>query len=480
MKYNPTEVSDGIIVYLNKLYGESGTAKYLEFIRKDQNQFIRTNNLKTDTETLRKNLFCNYGIECELVKEIHSALRVISDKNNLLGKTIEHITGDYYIQSLSSMLPPIVLSPASSDVVLDLCSAPGSKTTQLAGLMNNIGTLIANEVQLDRVKTLVYNLDRMNIINTGVIHFKGEWLGRFYQNYFDKILVDAPCSGLGIIQKRGEVSNWWSNKRVENLSELQLKLLVVAVKMLKPGGELVYSTCTMTVEENEMVIDKLINKYPLEILPIEIPIKSNEGFTSFNGNLFNPSLSYARRIIPWEADSEGFFLVKIRKNEITPFPESINIKPNTFEFIHNKKLTKYFQQLEKSFGISPNVFDSYKFLMKSNDLFFVSANWEDNYLDKFSRIGIKLGTIDKNDELNLHTNAAEVLQKEITKNKIIIEDNTELKKYLEGGIIKRESGIRGQVVVGWKDSILGTAIVSDGGIKSRFPRSKRTQDIFIE
>ena len=112
--------------------------------------------------------------------------------------------------------------------------------------MNNEGTLIANEIQLRRLKALVHNVERMNIVNTGIVHQKGELLSKVYENYFDKILVDAPCSGLGIIQKKDEVTKWWDEKKVNILADLQLKLLIASIKMLKEGGEVVYSTCTLT------------------------------------------------------------------------------------------------------------------------------------------------------------------------------------------------------------------------------------------
>ncbi len=110
--------------------------------------------------------------------------------------------GAYYIQSLSSMVPPIILSPGENDIVLDLCAAPGSKTTQLGELMNNRGTLIANEPGADRLKMLVHNIDKTGLINTGVTQSRGEWLSRFYNNYFNKVLVDAPCKLLRCPEKR--------------------------------------------------------------------------------------------------------------------------------------------------------------------------------------------------------------------------------------------------------------------------------------
>ena len=144
--------------------------------------------------------------------------------------------------------------------------------------MDNRGTLLINEIDNERIKSLVFNLERMNVINASVIHSKGEILSKVYSDHFTKILVDAPCSGLGIIQKKGEVSNWWSLDHVDRLQHLQTKLLIAAIKMAKVGAEIVYSTCTLSIEENELVIDKILEKYPVELIDINLPIPSRLGF----------------------------------------------------------------------------------------------------------------------------------------------------------------------------------------------------------
>ena len=195
-----TEVSEKVLSYIENIYGKNSTKQYLEFIHSEPTQYIRTNPLKIEKEKLVKILNENYGIETESIPYVPGSLKILN-KNDFVSRSIEHIIGLYYIQGLSSMLPPLVLNPSGNDVVLDLCSAPGSKTTEIAELMNNKGTLVANEIQLDRVKMLVYNIDRMNTLNAGVVHSKGEMLSKIYEEHFDKILVDAPCSGLGIIQK---------------------------------------------------------------------------------------------------------------------------------------------------------------------------------------------------------------------------------------------------------------------------------------
>jgi len=472
------EVSENIKSYLNSLYGKDAAGNYIDFIKREPAQYIRINPLKAKKDNLRQRLKEDLSIETEEIKSIPNALKIISGKE-LVGKTVEHITGQYYIQGLSSMIPPIILSPAESDKVLDLCSAPGSKTTGLGEMMNNNGTLIANEVALDRVKMLIYNLDRMNLMNAGVLHYKGETLSKIYSEYFDKILVDAPCSGLGIIQKKEEVSNWWSLERVARLGDLQTRLLVAAIKMAKVGGEIVYSTCTLTPEENESVINKILQKYPVELEEIELPINSREAFTKYNEMVFHPSLSKARRIVPWEADSDGFFIAKLRKTGETFSPETLHFPKNELKFLNykHKEIAKQIEQLGDEFGIQIEIFSGYKFLKKKNDIYFVNNKWEENNLNIFERVGAKFGVIDKGGGLTLNTQAAQVLQNYFSKKIYLIESSDELKKYLEGGTIKHKPDFNGQCVVKNRDSILGTAVVTSDGIKSRFPRAKRTQEI---
>ena len=472
------EVSENIKSYLTSLYGKNAADEYVDFIRREPTQYIRVNNLKANKKSLMKRLRDDLSISTEEIELIPNALKIKSG-NQFLGKTVEHIIGQYYIQGLSSMIPPLILNPSSNDIVLDLCSAPGSKTTGLGEMMNSRGTLIANEIALERVKMLVYNIDRMNLMNTGVMHFKGEILSKTFSEYFDKILVDAPCSGLGIIQKKEEVSNWWSLERVARLGELQLRLLIAAIKMAKVDGEIVYSTCTLTPEENEFVINKVLQKYPVEIEEIELPVKSREAFTSYNGEIFHPSLSKARRIVPWEVDSDGFFIVKLKKTGTTNLPDLLELKSSVTRLLdhRHKEVRKLLEMVEEEFGIENNILSSYKFLKKKNDIYFVNNKWEENNLELFERVGTKFGLIDKENKITLHTQAAQVLEKHISKKIYVIENHDDLKKYLEGGIIRKDTPFDGQCVVKYRDYILGTAVIANGGIKSRFPRSKRTQEI---
>lgn len=476
-----SQISNKISDYLNSLYGESSAKNYLDFIRKEPTRYIRVNPLKTNREKLSAVLLKDYGIKTEPLKEIDCAIKILDGKT-LLGKTIEHIIGEYYIQGLSSMIPALILNPKPEDIVLDLCAAPGSKTTELGEMMRNHGTLIANEIQLDRVKMLVHNIDRINLVNTGVIHTKGEWLSKHYAERFDKILVDAPCSGLGIIQKKSEVSNWWSHERAERMGDLQLRLLIAAIKMAKTGGEIVYSTCTLTPEENELILNKVLEKYPVEVLEIELPVKSHAAFTNYNGINLNSEISKGRRILPWEADTDGFFIIKLKKvGETEPPVQTIPHQRDIKFFNYNKnEIYSFIKNVAKDFEINEDLLSEYQYLIKGTDIFIISKEWRDPYPGLFQRIGTRFGVIDKSKKTTLHTQAAQLLQGHITKNIYEIKNQDELKKYLEGGIIKKETDITGQSVIKYKDFILGTAVITKAGIKSRFPRAKRTQEIFTD
>jgi 16S rRNA (cytosine1407-C5)-methyltransferase len=387
------------------------------------------------------------------------------------------------MQGLTSMLPPLVLNPSSEDLVLDMCSAPGSKTTQIAELMENKGVLVVNELEIDRIKALVFNLDKMNFLNYGVVNSRGEVLSKYYNSYFDKILVDAPCSGLGIIQKKSEVNTWWSLERVNHLSEIQNKLLVSAIKMLKVGGELVYSTCTLTPEENEILINRLLEKYPVDIEPVNISIKHLNGLTDYKDIKLDKRLFRAIRIFPWEVNSDGFFLVKLKKTGETHPTDQLKWEKHFVITMHkhdDKAINEKLNQLAEEFGIDRAVFSNYKFLIKRNDIYFTSIEWGDKNLGLFHRVGCRFGTFDKNGNIVFHSLAAQILQNYITKNIYDIKNLNELKLYLMGALIRNKNINLGQYVVRFNKNILGTAIVTKDGLKSRFPRSSRTQTIRIK
>ena len=471
-----TEVSQNIYDYFASLYGKDSADKYLQFIEQDSAQYIRVNTAKISNGELSRILFEKYEIKTEPVNLFENILKIV-EGNERIGKIFEHVLGFYYIQSFSSMMPPLVLNPTEEDVVMDLCGAPGSKSTQLAEMMNNRGTLLINEIDNERIKSLIFNLERMTVINASVIHSKGEVLSKIYKDHFTKILVDAPCSGLGIIQKKGEVSKWWSLDHVDRLQHLQLKLLIAAIKMAKVGAEIVYSTCTLSIEENELVIDKILEKYPVELMEISLPIPSRQAFTEYEGKQLNPELKKAIRILPWEIDSDGFFLVKMRKIDETESPEKESLRETQNRIVksNHKEIQPYLDYISEHFGVERKVLDDYKYIFRGRDIYFVIKDWNDDNLGLFNRIGLKLGMLDKKDRITFHSQAAQVLEKHITKFIYNLRNEEELLNYLTGWMIKDIDIPTGQYVVKYNNWALGTAIKIKEGLKSRFPRTKRTQ-----
>ncbi|RMD50291.1 MAG: RsmB/NOP family class I SAM-dependent RNA methyltransferase, partial [Ignavibacteria bacterium] len=401
-------MGENIATYLIENFDENFLKDYENYIQSEPHYYIRSR-LTGDNKKLIEGLSV-YGIELEPVENIPQAYLIKKGIENI-GKTFEFMIGQYYIQSLSSMIPPLVLQPTGDDVVLDLCAAPGSKTTEMSEMMNNSGTLYANEISVPRLRSLVHNLDKVNAVNTGVLNAKGELLSKVYDHYFDKILVDAPCSATGIIQKKEEVTNWWSSNQMEKIANLQLRLLIAAIKMLKVGGEIVYSTCSLTLEENELVLDRVLKKYPVELVEIELPVKSERAKTSYRGELLNPEIEKAHRIIPWQINSEGFFVAKLKKIEET---ESKNKelpmkKRSNFAFARKKEVAPYLKHIEEWFGIEEGILDHYKFILRGKDLFYTNADWYAESLVPFNRIGTKFGNIDSRGYAHLHTQSAQNL-----------------------------------------------------------------------
>jgi len=473
------ELSSNIANYIRKYFGEDFLSRYTEYYSGEYKPYLRISPF-AEKESLIKDLG-RYNISLEPVPDIPNAFR-ISSGSDMAGKTLEFILGKYYIQSLSSMIPALVLNPGESDSVLDLCAAPGSKTTQLAEMMKNKGTLIANEISTERLKSLVFNVDKMSLVNVGILHGKGELLSRQFENRFDKILVDAPCSALGITQKKGEVSNWWDVRKAEAMSDQQLRLLISAVKMCKVGGEIVYSTCTLTLEENELIIDKILKKYPVELMEVTLPVKSIAGFTAFGDQKLDIELSKTRRIVPWEIMSEGFFVTKMIKTDKTEPVERTFRTERKYELIKSTsgKIKSYLAGLSDYYGIEKSLFDSYSYLIKNNDIHFVDSGWHSEHLESFNRIGTRLGTIDKRNILQLNPLASQIFADAITKNIVEINNISDLDIYFSGGIIRKTFDPGGQKVVRYKDYFLGTAVASKEGLKSQFPRAFRTQEIILE
>lgn len=275
----------------------------------DRNTTLRVNTLKYNIQDLMIQLKKN-NIKFERVQWYNNALLLKNIAEKDIQKLEIYINGYIYLQSLSSMIPPLVLSPKSGDKVLDLTAAPGSKTTQLANLMDNNGEIIANELDKIRYERLKYNVEKQGATIVETINSRGEKLGEKYPEYFDKVLLDVPCSGEGrFLINNPKTYRDWSMKKVNNLVKLQKKLLISACKALKKNGVMVYSTCTINKYENEFILDWATKNLPLKIVDINLIIKDS---IKGDNEKLDRAIDKAIKILPSKS-MEGFFVAKLKK-----------------------------------------------------------------------------------------------------------------------------------------------------------------------
>jgi len=308
----------GFVERMEALLGKADAKEFFEISYTQTPNSIRCNTLKMSVEELKARLE-NYGWKIrQPFKEFPEVMIIDSNlKPGELGKTKEHLLGYYYVQEVSSMLPMMALMPEAGDFVLDLCASPGSKTTQAAAMMQNCGTIIANEVSMGRIGILNSNLERCGVMNTIVTRKDGvafcERILKKSKFRFDKILVDAPCSGEGTLRKSPKTFEMWNPNMIKKIAGVQKQLAIAAIKILKVGGEMIYSTCTLAPEEDEMIVNHLIEHFDVELEQIKLPLKFRCGVCGWEGNSMSGELKKCLRLYPQDNDTDGFFVAKIKK-----------------------------------------------------------------------------------------------------------------------------------------------------------------------
>ena len=296
--------------------------EYLEILKVQPVKSIRCNTLKISPKELIKKLRSK-GWEIKQPWKTNPEIMIIENElqPGELGRALEHQLGYYYIQELASMLPIIALKPKSGELILDLAAAPGSKTTQTAAEMKNEGTIIANEISMGRLRILASNLERCGATNTIITRKDGEALCKRLKKYnpeikFDKILVDAPCSGEGTLRSAYKTYGMWNIKNVQKaLPKIQKRLFKAAFEILKEGGEIIYSTCTHAPEENEAIVNWALEQFKdqIKIEKIKLPIKCRPGVKEWEGETFNKETKEVCRVYPQDNNTEGFFISKFRR-----------------------------------------------------------------------------------------------------------------------------------------------------------------------
>ncbi|WKX97703.1 hypothetical protein Q1695_013405 [Nippostrongylus brasiliensis] len=276
---------------------------------------IRTNTLKTRRGDLAKSLI-NRGMNVDPAAPWTKVGLVVYDSQVPVGATPEYLAGHYMIQGLNSLLPVMALAPQPGDRVLDMCAAPGGKTSHIAALMKNSGVLFANDANMARCRAVIGNLHRLGVNNSIVSNLSGDEYAKLAPNGFDRVLLDAPCSGTGVIWKDPSVKTSKDSQDIQRKHTMQRQLILAALDAVDAkspnGGYVVYSTCSVLVEENEAVVNFALQKRHCELVPCGLEV-GVEGFTRFREYRFHPSLSLTRRYYPHVHNIDGFFVAKLKK-----------------------------------------------------------------------------------------------------------------------------------------------------------------------
>lgn len=302
---------------IDKLMDLFPLSELLEFLEANEVKrpiTIRTNALKCRRRDLAQTLI-NRGVNLDPVGKWSKVGLVVYDSAVPIGATPEYLAGHYMLQGASSLMPVMALAPQENERILDMCAAPGGKTTYIGALMKNSGVVVANDANKERLKALVGNIHRLGVNNTIICNYDGRAFPKVMGG-FDRVLLDAPCSGTGVISKDKSVKTNKSEKDVLRCSHLQKELLLAAIDSVdaqsSSGGYVTYSTCSILVEENERVIDYVLNKRHVKLVSTGLVI-GQEGFTKFRGHHFHNTMKLARRFYPHTHNMDGFFVAKLKK-----------------------------------------------------------------------------------------------------------------------------------------------------------------------
>ncbi len=287
---------------LNQEYGEKISKEIVAGLEVKRPTTIRVNTIKADDKKVEEELKKN---EISFQKYDIPNSYIIKDSEKRIEELDIYKNGEIYMQSLSSMLPPIVLDPKPNTDILDMAAAPGGKTTQIAALTDNKANITACEMNTIRLERLKYNIEKQGANSIYVMQTDSRRINPFFS--FDQILLDAPCSGSGTLNSEdSNLEKYFTEKLIDKVVKTQIQLLEKALKILKPGKDMVYSTCSILKKENEEVIKKVLPRFDAEIVPIDLNNR-------FNLPILPTKIDGTICICPNEL-YEGFFIAKIRKN----------------------------------------------------------------------------------------------------------------------------------------------------------------------
>jgi ribosomal RNA methyltransferase Nop2 len=296
-----------------QIFSPSEAAEFIQANEANRPLTVRVNTLKTRRGDLMKALVTR-GVNLEPISWSKVAVQIF-ESSVPIGATPEYLAGHYMLQSASSMTAVVALEPQPDERVLDMCAAPGGKTTYIAQMMKNTGTLVANDVHPDRLKSLSANLHRLGVRNAIVTNYDGKEFPTVMGG-FDRVLLDAPCTGTGVIARDASVKVSKSQEDIVKLGQTQRRLILAAIDSIDPnsptGGILVYATCSITVEENEAIVDYALRKRFIKVLDSGMEF-GKPGIVNWRHHRYNDQVKLARRYYPHVYNMDGFFICKIKK-----------------------------------------------------------------------------------------------------------------------------------------------------------------------
>lgn len=388
------------------------------------------------------------------------------------GKHPYYYAGLYYIQEPSAMLPAKILNAQPGDHVLDLCAAPGGKTVQIAAGMQGKGILVANDISSDRVKALVKNIELCGVRNAIVTNGSPDVLARNFKGYFDKILVDAPCSGEGMFRKDEDAARSWEKYKCEKCAGMQWDILQNVDRMLKPGGIIVYSTCTFSPEEDEKMISLFLSEYSdYELLEIPKTAGIEGGRPGWSDG--NPELAKTARLWPHRLRGEGHFVALLRKKSIGE-AEFVR-QDNSFTYGKNPakgglaEITDVFMDFCRE---NLNICVEGNFLTKGSNLYYLPETPPDLSGIKVAKFGWYLGELIRNKFEPSHSMVVSLKKEDIKNVTDFGADSNDVLRYLKGEtlIIEGKKGLTCICVDGYP---LGWGKQTGDMIKNLYPKGWR-------
>ena len=356
-----------------------------------------------------------------------------------------HEAGVYYLQEASAMSAVALLDPQPGERVCDLCAAPGGKTTQIAGRMMGEGFLLCNEINPKRARILGQNIERMGVANALVTNEHPQRLAEKYAGFFDRVLIDAPCSGEGMFRKEESAVTDWSQETVEMCARRQAEILHSGAKLLKSGGWLVYSTCTFAPEENELAIEKFLDAHPEFVRePVDAP-------------WFTPAGEGAFRLWPHKLLGEGHFAAVLRKTG----EEESCVKP-----MDGQKLPKEWNDFAKCLKIQ---LPAGKALLFGSSLYWIPEEMPDIHRIKVVRPGLELGELKKNRFEPAHALALWLKKCENIQN--FPAQSEEIRKFMAGEVIPGQ--VRGWCLITADGYSIGWGKGDGNTIKNHYPKGLR-------